>query len=99
MPAMNIVFLILRYSVAVGLIAGLLWGWALNWELTISLLVGIGIASVITALLSLYFFAGIAGGRTTATEAISAVGMFVGVIALLLIGSGLVALLVRVAFF
>lgn len=88
-----------RYSILLGLIAGVVWGWALAWGLLTSVLVGLLGALVITAFLGLYFYAGISGGRVSVSEAMAATGSFIGVIAIFLVGSGLIAVVVRLVFF
>jgi len=87
------------YSIFVGIIGGFLWGKALGISMLISLLVGGGIGIIIGAPVSLFGKAARVGGNIQKGEANFVNNSIITLFAVFIIGTGLIAWIIRVIFF
>jgi len=87
------------YSTPIGIVAGLLWGTVLGASVTTSLVIGAIAGIALGILLGLYGKAGTIGENVTPAEGMFVIGSMLGLLALLAIGTGLIAWIVRLIFF
>ena len=86
---------ITKYNLIIGLISSILWCTALNQSFTTSLIIGIILGLFLGLLLALYGRATTYRGNISIDEALFALGSLTGLLGWILIGSGLIAWVVK----
>lgn len=87
------------YSIFVGMVGGFLWGKALGISIQTSLLVGSGIGIIIGILVSLFGKAARVGGNIQKGEASFVNNSIITIFAVFVIGTGIIAWIIRLIFF
>jgi len=87
------------YSIFVGTIGGLLWGKALGANISTSLLIGGGVGIIIGIIVVLFGKAAMVGGNVKQGEAIFVNSSIITMFAALIIGTGILAWIIRLIFF